>query len=166
MATRTGSVAVAVFDDVSDAQQAVRDLHTAGFTDDEIGFVTHDKETRRTEGTGTLEESKTGEGAAAGAAIGAGGGALWTLGVAAGVLPAIGPVIAGGILAAMLGSAAGGAAVGGIAGALIGAGMSEDEAHRYEKEFRSGRTLVSVADPKRYDEALTILVRNGGDTSV
>lgn len=162
MPTRTS--AVAAFENVSDAQAALRELRRVGFAEQEIGVVAHDSDrTTTTVDRGTATgESKAGQGAATGAAVGGGGAALWSLGVAAGMLPAIGPVIAGGILAAALASAAGGAAVGGIAGALIGAGVPEEEAKHYESEFSRGRTIVSVNAPGRYEEAQAILGRNGG----
>jgi hypothetical protein len=163
MPTRTS--AVAAFENQSDAQEAVRELRRAGFTEEQIGLVAHDRDRATTVEPGAATtESKAGKGAATGAAVGGGGAALWSLGVAAGMLPAIGPVIAGGVFAALLASAAGGAAVGGIAGALIGAGVPEDEAKRYEEEFSRGRTIVSVNAPARYDEAQAILNRHSGYT--
>ena len=78
------------------------------------------------------------------------------------LIPGIGPAIAGGILVAVLGGAAIGAAAGGIVGALIGMGVPEEEAHYYEGEFHSGRTLVTVRADGRQQEATEILHRNGG----
>ena len=161
MVTAKHATAVGVFSDRRQAQQAVADLKRAGFRDDQIGVVSkgHD------DGTTTANTDKTGahvaEGAGVGVAAGAGVGALWALGIVAGFLPAIGPAIAGGILASVLASAAGGAAIAGIAGALIGLGIPEEEAHYYEGEFKSGRTLVTVKADGRYDEAWAVLTRNG-----
>jgi hypothetical protein len=156
--------AVAAFEHVTDAQAAIRDLRQAGFTEDEIGVVAHDRDRAATtvEPGATSRGSKAGEGAAAGAAVGGGGAALWSLGVAAGMLPAIGPVIAGGVFAAALASAAGGAAVGGVAGALIGAGIPEEEARRYDEEFSRGRTIISVTSATRSDDAQRILDAHKG----
>ena len=151
---------VGVFADRQSAQSAVNELRRVGFREDQIGVLSrgeHDTVVQ-TDGSG----SKWAEGAAAGAATGAGVGALWALGLAAGVLPAIGPVIAGGILASVLAGAAGGAAAGGLIGALIGLGVPEEEAHYYESEFRSGRTVVTVRADGRRDEARAILSRFGG----
>jgi hypothetical protein len=158
------ATAVAAFERESDAQTALSELRRAGFSEDEIGLMAHDRTATTTTAAprDTKADSKAGAGAATGAAVGAGGGALWSLGVAAGMLPAIGPVIAGGIFAAVLAGAAGGAAAGGVAGALIGAGISEPEAKRYEDEFSRGRTIVSVNSATRYDEAQAILHRHGG----
>jgi len=159
---------VGVFRDQSSTQAAIRDLHSAGFTDDEIGVIARDDSTtsgtkKRSRGKDTEKTAAhAGEGALAGAAIGAGAGALWTLGIATIGLPALGPVIAGGWLAAALASAAGAATAGGLIGALVGTGISEDEAGWYESEFKEGRTIVTVAaEAGRTDEAWAILSRHG-----
>lgn len=149
---------VGVFNNLHDAQAAVRDLKAAGFRDDEIGVVgpgDHDTVAGKPIDGGT----HAAEGAAAGVATGAGVGALWAIGIAAGLLPAIGPAVAGGILGSILASAAGGAAAAGLAGALIGLGIPEEEATYYENEFKSGRTIVTVKTTTRQDEARRILGR-------
>jgi hypothetical protein len=61
-----------------------------------------------------------------------------------------------------LSSAAGGATVGGLAGALIGLGIPEDEAHHYEEELRSGRTIITVQSEGRALEAWSILQNHTG----
>ena len=145
---------VGVFHSHAEAQKAVRDLKDAGFTDEQIGIASHDKE-------GTYQEQTEGnmaeEGAVAGAATGLGAGALWGLGIVAGVLPAIGPVIAGGALAAIAASAAGTAAAGGLIGALVGLGIPEEEANYYDEQFKSGRTIVTVKAGAHADKAHAIL---------
>ena len=158
-ATRRETV-VGVFHNRADAQRAVGELRDSGFREDQIGIAGRDEQgdvARRDEAGG----SKAGEGAMAGAAAGAGIGGLWAVGIAAGLLPAIGPVIAGGILASILASAAGAAAVGGLVGALIGMGIPEEEARYYEGEFHAGRTIVTVRDAERADDAWAILHRHG-----
>jgi hypothetical protein len=150
---------VGVFTNRTQAQDAVADLRRAGFTEQEIGVVSHDEERPDTH-AGDSGDAVTG-GAVAGAAAGAGVGALWGLGIMAGLVPAIGPVIAGGTLAAILASAATGAAVAGLAGALLGMGLSREEAEYYEGEFRQGRTVVTVHTLGRADEARMILDRFG-----
>lgn len=161
MAAQTHTTVVAAFEDLHSAREAVRELHAAGFRDDQIGVIAHDRDARAAT-TATGDGSKAGEGAAAGALAGAGVGGLWAIGISAGLLPAIGPVIAGGILASVLASAAGGAAAGGLLGALIGMGIPEEEASYYESEFRSGRTIVTVHAGDHFDEAQAILARFGG----
>jgi len=158
MTVKTNFTIVAVFQDDSKAQQAVRELKQAGFRDDQLGVVSHDRNAvgeKHTEGTHVTE------GAVTGVAAGAGIGALWALGIAAGFMPVIGPVVAGGLLASVLASAAGGAAIAGIVGALVGLGIPEEEAQYYEGEFKAGRTIVTVKPEGRYDEAWAILSRYG-----
>ena len=158
MINTSHNTAMGVFENRLQAQQAVRELKEAGFSDDQIGVIMRDS----TEEGGTLaseHQNYASEGAVAGAATGMGVGALWALGIAAGILPAIGPAIAGGILASLLTSAAAGAAVGGLAGSLVGLGLPEEEAEFYESEFESGKTVVTVRAGDRFAEASDILRR-------
>ena len=155
MDTKMGTV-VGVFHDREQARHAVSQLRRAGFRDDQIGVIARDA-SDRTEVAGDATGNHAEEGAIAGVAAGAGVGALWGLGIAAGLLPGIGPVIAGGTLAAIMASAATGAAAAGIAGGLIGAGIPEEEAQGYEREFHAGRTLVTVKAGGREAEARGIL---------
>lgn len=159
MTSTESTTVVGVFDDHSSAQRAVNELKRIGFTDEQIGVISHKRNEAGEIDSG--DESYAGEGAAAGLATGAGLGALWGLGIVAGVLPAIGPAIAGGTLAAILSSAAAGAAAAGLAGALVGLGMSKEEADYYEGEFKSGRTLVTVKAGARNHEARSLLRRLG-----
>lgn len=159
MATGERDILVGVFDDREHAQNAVNELKRAGFTDEQIGVASREREEREPRGEG--QESYTEEGAVTGAVAGAGIGGLWALGIAAGALPGIGPIIAGGLLASLLASAAVGAVVGGLAGALIGLGVPEEEAQYYEEEFKAGRTIVTVKAAGRFAEARDILDRFG-----
>ncbi len=157
MRTSNLTTVIGVFHNAGKAQEAVRALKQAGFSDAHIGIVS-----RHT------EEKDSGSNAAKGAAIGAGtvGGvaALWSLGISFGVIPVIGPILAAGPIAAALISAAGGAAAGGVLGALTGLGLSETDAKYYESELHSGRTLVTVHAEDRSDEAWDILLRYGAYT--
>ncbi len=161
--TRKHATVVGVFDDPRMAQAAVQELRRVGFREDQIGVVTRDAATgehgtKIKEGTGSHWE----EGAAIGAAAGAGIGALWAVGMATIALPPILPaVLVSSWLVSVLASAASGAAIAGVAGALIGLGIPEDEATYYEGEFHSGRTLITVQAPGRYEEARDILARFG-----
>jgi hypothetical protein len=150
---------VGVFPSHTQAQQAVGELKRMGFSENQIGVVGRDSPA--TASAEPAAHSKAGEGAAVGAATGAGVGALWALGIAAGMLPAIGPIIAGGLLASVLASAAGGAAVAGLVGALVGLGIPEEEAHYYEGEVKSGRTLVTVKTDNRGNEVQALFQQLG-----
>ncbi len=151
---------IGVFDNHSQADRAVEELHRAGFRNDQIGVAGRDP----VKGTTTTDD-KTAHvlgGAATGAAAGAGVGGLVALGILAGIIPGIGPAIAGGTLAVVLANAAGGAAIASLAGALVGLGIPAEEAAHYEGEFKAGRTIVTVKDTAgRNNEAWTILQRFG-----
>ena len=149
--------AVGVFVDRTQAENAVEALRRGGFAEDQIGFLTPDAsakvETPNSPNPGTKAEEGAATGAAAGAALGGVVGAA----LATAVIPGIGPVIAGGLLAGALAGAVTGLAGGGILGALIGLQVPEEEARHYEREFHSGRTLVTVRTQGRYDDAIAIL---------
>ncbi len=150
---------IGVFTTPGDARRAIEDLRQAGFADERIGILTHDKEgDPDVRSLRDLAGNRAGMGAAVGVAAGAGGGALWALGIAVGILPAIGPVIAGGLLAAIALSAASGAAAAGIVGALVGLGVSDQDAAHYEREFKEGRTILVLQGDERGALARTILM--------
>jgi len=154
-------MAVGVFDDRDDAQDAINALRDAGFLPDTISVLARDRDMAGAiaDDTGT----EAGAGAAAGAMAGGvlGGIAGWLVGIGALAIPGVGPIIAAGPLAATLGGIAVGAAGGGIIGALTGAGVPEEEARYYDEEFRRGGIVVSVNAPGRYREAITILREYG-----
>jgi hypothetical protein len=153
------STVVAAFSSRAQAEQAVAELHRAGFRDDQLGLALRDdRAPSRAARPG--EETAAGEGAVAGAVTGAALGGLAGA-VAAGLIPGIGPIVAAGLLASSLTGAAAGAAAGGVLGALLGMGVPEEEARYYDAEFRSGRTIVTVQTDDRREEAIAILQRCG-----
>jgi hypothetical protein len=160
MTTQQRSTVVGVFEDRLHANQAIAELHQAGFTESQIGVAM-----KHAEGIGETgdadDDSQAGSGALTGALAGLGLGALAGLGVLAGVIPVVGPAIAAGTLGVMLSNAAAGAGIAGLVGALVGAGLPEDEAKYYQGEFEAGRAIVTVNAGTRADEATAILRRNG-----
>jgi len=166
MATNEHGTVVGVFTNTQQARITTRALRDAGFTEDQIGVASPNRDSVAS-ATEKADETFAGEGALAGAvtgvAAGVGMGALWGLGILAGILPAIGPAIAGGTLAVLLSSAAAGAAAAGLAGALIGMGLSSEDAEYYEGEMKAGRTIVTVNAGERREEAIKLLRENGGD---
>jgi hypothetical protein len=162
MVMMDGAVAVAAFQDCEHAEAALADLESAGFREDEIGFVMHGVDTGRDVVPADDRGSRVGEGAATGAIAGAGiGGAM----AAAATLfvPGVGPILSGGILASIVGGGLAGAAAGGVLGGLIGLGVPEEEAHYYEREFHTGRPIVTVRAGSRYEDAREIMRRHGAD---
>jgi hypothetical protein len=160
MDTSRRPTVVGVFDTRDQAEQAIADLHAAGFTRDQLGVAARGErmaedaversDERMDDRAGTVGGAVTG--GVAGGIIGA---------VLAGLIPGVGPVIAAGALAGVLGGVVTGAAVGGLVGALMDMGVTEEEAQHYEREFRSGRTIVTVRPDGRHDEATAILRRHG-----
>jgi len=141
-----------LFDDYSQARNAVTALERAGFTSSEVSVVSR----YRDDGTLADEASGAGTGAAVGAIAGGGTGLLAALGIIA--IPGIGPLVAAGVLATTLVGAAGGSLVGGLVGALTDYGVDERDAHVYSEGVRRGGTLVTVqADDARVAEAQRIL---------
>jgi len=151
--TSTRRTVTGVFDYEKDAQDAIRDLKQAGFTETQIGMAAPLKDDTA---VFTDASAKT---AAAGAAVGLGTGALWGLGILAGVLPGIGPAIAGGTIAAILSSSTVGAAAGGLGGAFVGLGLSDEDAEHYENQFKAGKIVVTVQAEDHADTARAIIDR-------
>src|SRR3982751_715529 len=147
------------------AEDIVRQLQLAGFSNEDISVLFPDK-------TGTRDfaheqRTKAPEGAAAGAGTGGllGGALGWLAGIGALAIPGIGPFIAAGPIMAALGGAAVGASVGGITGALIGMGIPEFEAKRYEGRIKEGNYLISVhtEDSTQRSKAKEIFERAGAE---
>jgi uncharacterized membrane protein len=153
---------VGMFDSLTDAHSAVRELITMGWSRDDISLVAGDTKGEYTTQTGTLsdEMSATATGASTGAILGGLGGLLVGLGTLA--IPGVGPLIAAGPLATTLLGAGVGAAAGGLLGALIDAGIPEEEANYYTEGVRRGGILVSVRseDGMMVDRAVNILERH------
>lgn len=155
---------VALFDSRDDAQRAVSELVSAGFSHRDISVVAQgqsgDMQRENVDDQGNL----AGEGASAGITSGAVvGGAIGLLaGIGLGFVPFLGFLVAGPVAGLITGAAAG-AATGGILGALIGLGIPENEAHVYAESVRRGGTLVTVHvnDDSRADEAHMVLDRCG-----
>jgi len=133
-----------LFDTESAAENAVSQLKSYGYTQNEISIVMKDRAAAKefVEETG----SKTMEGVGTGAAIGGTIGAVLA-GILAGgsvTIPGVGLIAAGSIAAMLAGAGAGGIA-GGLLGWLVGAGIPEDVAPYYERGLSEGGVVVAVA---------------------
>src|SRR5690348_7889082 len=142
-----------LYDNYSDAEQAVRRLEDAGVPHSDISIVANNSDNWYSQ-KGKVDRDRDGvddraEGAGAGAGIGAGvGGAAGLLaGLGMLAIPGLGPVVAAGWLASTAVGAAAGAASGGIIGALTQAGVSDEDASRYAEGVRRGGTLVTAKVP-------------------
>lgn len=135
----------AIFDNYSQAEQAVTQLRSAGVSDGSISIIAReDGRDVTTDGAGD-EQTKDIVGKTA---LGAGAGAL--LGIAALAIPGVGPFVAAGVIAeaAVGGAAVTGTAIGAAAGGLVGVltnhGVSKDDAPHYEDRLNQGGIFVSV----------------------
>jgi len=151
MAMTQNTIAIGVFSDVNQARHAINELERAGFSDEEIGFLSRVAATNAESGV----EDNAVTGAVSGGVIGGVVGAAVAL-----LIPGFGPAIAGGILAATFGGIAIGASAGGIIGALTGLGVSEREANFYQHELEAGRTIVTVKSAGAAQA--TAILRNNG----
>lgn len=133
-----------LFDDYSDATNAVSALEAAGVKSSDISIVSNNADNKLTDGNNAAEGA--GAGAGIGAVVGGAGGLLTGLGIMA--IPGVGPVVAAGWLAATAAGAVAGAVAGGATGGIIGAltsnGVSEEDAHVYAEGIRRGGTLVTA----------------------
>lgn len=152
MAMAQNFVAVGVFQDAEQAKHAIEELKSAGYSEDEIGYLIR--------ATTTGSEDDTMRSAATGAVEGGVIGGV--LGAAAALLiPGFGPAIAGGILLATFGAAGLGALAGTVIGTLVSIGVPEEEAHYYQHELEKGHTIVTVKSTGGYDNVIDIMHRNG-----
>jgi uncharacterized membrane protein len=159
---------VGLFEDYRDADRAVSELSSQGFTRSEISIAARDSAIRDRmvageAGTERAVAESAGAGAVGGSVVGGLAGLL--VGIGALAIPGVGPVIAAGTLATTLGSTAVGAgigaAAGGLIGALVGLGIPEEDATFYAEGVKRGGVLVTVqTSDDRASEALSIMRRS------
>jgi hypothetical protein len=160
MTNSTARTLVGVFDSREEAEMVVDELRQAGFAENAIGFAIRGGDAVAGGVITDAALTRDGQGAVKGMVAGGLAGSL--LGAAAVlVVPGVGPLLAMGVLATALGFGAAGVATGGILGAMMGAGISEEEARTYEKEFNAGRAIVTVNAGERVLEGFRILGRHG-----
>jgi outer membrane lipoprotein SlyB len=138
MNAQTPATAVGVFSSRKQVDEAIADLKTAGFADEQIGIGAQSTDAQTASGPPTWSS-----GAAVGGLSGASLGGL-----------AAGPV-----------GAVGGALVGVLWGALIDLEVPEQDARWYADQAAAGHTIVTVRTNGRYAEAHEILLRHGGSES-
>lgn len=133
-----------IFDNETDAANAIEDLQRHGIARNDISIVGKKKDEvgELAEQTGTKAVEGAATGAATGGVLGGVAGLLASLGALA--IPGIGPILAAGPIAATLTGAAVGAGTGGLVGGLVGLGIPEDEAKEYDTYVNEGKLLVLV----------------------
>jgi len=144
---------VGLFDDFTQAQNAVQDLENLGIARNDISLVANNAD-------GQYDQYKNnaavydapdhsihgvGAGAITGTFVGGGLGLLAGLGMLA--IPGFGPVVAAGWIVSTIAGAGIGAAAGGLLGALVDAGVPHEEAQLYNEGVRRGGTLIAVKSP-------------------
>ena len=152
MALTQDFIAVGVFHDAEQARHAIDELKSAGYSENEIGFLARASATGSEDDTMASAATGAVEGGVLGGVLGA---------AAALLIPGFGPALAGGILLATFGAAGMGALAGSIIGTLVSIGVPEEEAHHYQRELEHGRTIVTVKATSGYDDALALMRKNG-----
>jgi uncharacterized membrane protein len=154
-------VTVCAFYTPDDARDAVAAMREAGFPAEAISLLAPEAAVAVEADT---KGERAREGAAAGAVAGAfvGGLAGWLIGLGTVAVPGVGPFIAAGALATAIGGAIVGAGLGAVGGAPVSMGLPEDEARYYEREVRTGRSLVTVRNGQRAEQADQIMHSHGG----
>lgn len=157
-----------LFDNYTDATNAVRELENVGVPHDDLSIVASNADKRHGDHVeqdldDVNDHGDVARGTSTGAVLGGAGGLLAGLGLLA--IPGLGPIVAAGWLAATAAGvgigAAGGAATGSIVGALKNAGHTDEEAHVYSEGVRRGGSLVSAKVPDNLvSEAEAVLQRN------
>jgi len=151
---------VGLFSERRHAEQAIRDLKAAGFTEEQIGVAMQNREEQQNlmEDTGSQAAEGAAKGAVSGGIVGGLIGLLGSL-----LIPGVGPIVVGGVLASALTGAGIGAATGGLIGALMGLGIPEEDAQHFDRGLRSGGTLITVNAGARAQEAIAILRSHEAD---
>jgi hypothetical protein len=152
---------MALFQDASAAAGAARALRALGVPRERVSIVarSHDEEGVVADAAGAspgseIEDSRP--------ASRLGELAAHLAAAVAVVIPGVGPIVADGPLSAALGEAAGHVA-GDIARALRKAGLSADDAARWEKRIEEGAFLVGAhADKVPVETAREALIRSSG----
>lgn len=147
------SAALPITEGAIDRSEDARAPHTS--TQEVPTTESTEDQSNATQATEDEERADIIAGGATGSILGAIAGTAAAL-----LIPGIGPAIAGGVLVTALGSAAIGGIAGGFLGAFTHLGIPREQAHYYEREFKSGRTLVTV-HTERPQEALDLLRTHG-----
>jgi uncharacterized membrane protein len=156
-------IVIALYDELTEAQQAIQELRQNGFDQQDISLIANDV---REEYAQYIPQNQPAEEIAEGALEGAGIGAIvgalsgLLIGLSALALPGIGAVLVAGPLGATLAGTGIGAAAGSLLGALMEAGVPEEPAHYYAEGVRRGGSLVIVrTDEAHKDRAVDTLNR-------
>lgn len=160
--TSSHTTVVGVFDDRTDAEQALQALKAAGFQPGQIDVAAlHTPEPQGVDHAvghaATRVDGTTG--ILAGGLLG--GVTGWLLAASTVAVPGLGALVAAGALVGALGGAGIGAATGGLLGYLLDHGLTQTEASYYHERVKHGAALVIVRAEGRETDAQTIMQRHG-----
>jgi hypothetical protein len=155
---------LALFPAPAAAAAAVRLLHEAGVSREQISIISrnHDEESRFAADLNVTPGAEI-EDSAVASRLGELSGVI--LAAIALVLPGVGPIVAAGPLSAGLGEAAGHAA-GGVASALTRAGVEAARAEALETGVKEGAILLGVHTTQSQVGSVRALVQAGGATQI
>jgi hypothetical protein len=163
-------IASAVFDSRDEAERALSELRSAGFSEESVSIVGRSERGDITDSSSDGDDDGVNKsGAVKGALGGAAAGTL--LGIAALAIPGVGPFAAAGAIAAgaipeaaAIGAGVG-ATAGGVSGLLSKHGVSDEDSRYYEDRINQGGIFVSVDSERSggsIEQAREILFRSGG----
>ncbi len=153
------NTALGIFNDQTQAANAINALKNAGFKDDDIGVASREW-SKHFDSVRVGEQQIAEKGAVNGAVLGASLGAAFGLAGAI-LVPGAIPVLAGGALVSALFGGAAGAAGGAYAGPFIAMGYSDAVSSEHSKYIEEGKTIVVVHAAERREDARKILVNAG-----
>ncbi|MCI0740073.1 MAG: general stress protein [Gemmataceae bacterium] len=151
------TLSVGVFEDLETAQRSIEDLRRAGFGQEEIGIIGQMGDAQLTVPTPAqmkAPEENAVNGMISGAAQGAVVGVLVLI-----VLPGLSEVTGLGRWFEILGGAILGAVAGGCLFAFASLFLSRAKSRFYQGQLEQGRFIVTVKNPERHQEALSVLSR-------
>ena len=138
-----------IFDSRSAAEHALKQLQAAGFSDQEISFLTPETSDTELNAVPTSEGEQPGMGSAlggvVGGAVGLSGGIQIAAALSSVLVPGVGTVLALGFAGAALAGAAGaigGAKAGSMVEDALTEGLSKDELYFYIDELKKGRSVI------------------------
>lgn len=148
-------LSVGVFDDLDKAERSIDELRAHGFRTGEIGIIGHvDGESEQVSAPLSMKmpERNAMLGMWNGGLMGATIGVLVLI-----VIPGLAEVAGAGRWFELLGGAVLGAAIGGCFIAFGSFFLSRDKSRMYKTELEKGRFIVTVSNPRRQHEAMSIL---------
>jgi hypothetical protein len=132
--TSSPRLVTGMFTDRDSAERAYNELHSRGYTKDDVHLIMSDDTSKR-HFSNVEQKSELGT-------VGAIAGAVAAIGTSL-LIPGLGLVVAGPLAAGIAGLGAG-SVTGGLIGALVGSGIPKERAVVYEKGIKDGHIVMGV----------------------